>query len=50
MTYCNMDRNHEATGFYRTAHGTEDYMCEACAERLSPRPTLLYAVMTRLEA
>lgn len=28
----------------------DSYLCEACAERLSPRPALLFTVMTQLEA
>lgn len=51
MTTCALNRNHEATGYYRSRnHSGEYYLCEACAESLTPRPTLIYAVMTRLEA
>lgn len=50
MTQCEMNRQHEATGYYRTANGHECYLCEVCKERLSPRPVTLYTVMTRLEA
>ena len=49
MNRCGMNRLHEATGFYRCSV-SDEYLCEACAERLSPRPTILYALITRLEA
>lgn len=51
ISECERNRNHEATGFYRSrVTNADSYLCEACAEKLSPRPSLLFAVMTRLEA
>jgi YHS domain-containing protein len=47
MNKCGMNHTHEATGFYRSSEGGEYYLCEACAELLSPRPTILYPLRTR---
>ena len=50
MYHCEMVYIHEATGAYVTDAGTDMYLCETCAESLSPRPRLVYTVMTRLES